>query len=48
MAKDEKRQMSIQLEERSSDVKKLTNTQLDTMNQIMLGNHELKRKDMEI
>ena len=40
--------MENRLEERISKVHKLTNTQLDMMNQLMLANQELNRKDVEI
>lgn len=48
MAEEPKRVMAIRLEERISDVHKLTNTQLDMINQIILANKELNHKDVEI
>ena len=48
MVEEDKRTLTNRLEERSSDVQKFTNTQLDMMNQLMLANQELNRKDIEI
>ena len=40
--------MATGLEERLSDVQKLTKTQLDVMNELILKNEELNHKDVEI
>ena len=48
MIDENKRTLTNILEERTFDVEKLTNTQLDMMNQLMLANQELNRKDIEI
>ena len=48
MIEKDKRTLENRLEERLSDVQKLTNTQLDMMNQLMIANEELNRKDIEI
>lgn len=48
MVEVDTRQMDTKIEERSSDVQKLTNNQLDMMNQLLLANQELSRKGMEI
>ena len=48
MIEEAKRVLANKLEERLSNVQKLTNTQLDMMNQLMLANQELNRKDIEI
>ena len=48
MVEEDKRVMTTRLEERISDVLKLTNTQLDMMNQLMLANQELNYKDVGI
>lgn len=48
MTKEDKRVMATRLEERISDVEKITNTKLDMMNQLMLINQELNHKDVEI
>lgn len=48
MVEENKRQMATRLEERSFDVHKLTNNQLDMMNQLLIPNQELNRKEMEI
>ena len=40
--------MATRLEERTYDVLKLTNTQLDMMNQLMFANQELNIKCIEI
>ena len=48
MIDEEKIKLTNRLEERTSDVQKLTNTQLDMMNQLMLANQELNRKGIEI
>lgn len=44
MAKEDKRLMAARLEERISDVQKLTKTQLDMMNQLMLTKTQLMLK----
>lgn len=48
MAEEDKRQMVIRLDERTSNVQKLTNNQLDMVNQLPLANQELNIKDLEI
>lgn len=48
MSEDDKRILTNRLEERTTDVQKLTNTQLDLLNQLMIANQELNRKDIEI
>ena len=48
MINEDQRSLTSRLEEKTSDVQKLTNTQLDMMNQLMVANQELNRKDIEI
>ena len=48
MVEEEKRVMVTRLEERISYVQKITNTQLDMINQLMLVNQELNHRDVEI
>lgn len=48
MAEEDKRQISMRLDERTTDMQRLTNNQLDMVNQLLLVNQELGRKDMEI
>lgn len=40
--------MTNRLEEKISYGKKLANIQLDTINQLMIANQELNRKDIEV
>lgn len=46
MIEDEKRTLTNKLEEKTSDVQKLANMQLDKMNQLMIANHELNGKTL--
>lgn len=48
MIEDDKSVLINRLEEKTSDVQKLSNMQLDTMNQLMLANHELNGNDINI
>ena len=48
MIDEDKRKLINRLEKMTSNVQKLTNTQLDMMNQLMLTNQELNRKDIKI
>ena len=48
MIEDDKRTLINRLEENTSDVQKLANMKLDTMNQLMIANHELNGKAIEI
>ena len=48
MDEEDKRQMATRLEEISFQVHKLTNNQLDMMNQLIVTTQEANRKDMEI
>lgn len=48
ITEEDKRQMAIRLEERSFEVQKLTNNQLDMITQLIVSNQETNRKDLEI
>lgn len=48
MIEDDKIVLTNRLEEKTSDVQKLSNMQLDTMNQLMIANHKLNGKDIKI
>lgn len=48
MIEEYKRLLANRLEEKSSNVQKLTNTQINLMNQLMIANQELNRKNIEI
>ena len=48
MAEVDKRQIATRLDERTSDIQRLTDNQLDMVNQLLLANQELGRKDLEI
>lgn len=48
MAEEDKRVMATRLEERISNMQKLTNTQMDFMNQLITTNKKLNHKDVEI
>ena len=40
--------MTNRLEEKTSEVQRIANMQLETMNQVMIANHELNGKDIEM
>ena len=44
----DKRVLTYRLEEKSSEINRIAHMQLETMNQMMITNHELNRKDIEI
>ena len=48
MIEDDKRNLSKKLEEKSSELARVSNMQLDTISQIMNAHHELNFKDIEI
>lgn len=48
MIEDDKRVLTNILEERSSQVTRIANMQLETLDQMMIANHELNAKDIEI
>ena len=48
MIEDDKRVLTSRLEERSSEVTRIANMQLETLGQMMIANHELNAKDIEI
>ena len=48
MLEDDKRNLANRLEEKSIELTKISNMQLDTLNQMMNAHHELKMKDIEI
>ena len=48
MLEDDKRNLANRLEEKSIELTKISNIQLDTLNQMMNAHHELNMKDIEI
>ena len=48
MIEDKKRLVANRHEENSSDVQRLSTIQLDLMNQLIISNQELNKKDIEI
>ena len=48
MIEDNKRILAIRLEDKISTVTRIANTQLETLSQMMIENHELNTKDIEI
>ena len=48
MIEDDKRLLTIRLEEKTSKVHRIASMQLETMNQVMIVNHELNGKDIKI
>ena len=48
MIEDDIRILRNRLDEKTSNIQKLTNTQLELMNQEMVTNQELMRSDLEI
>ena len=45
---DDKRNLANRLEEKSTELTKISNMQLDTLSQMMNSHHELNMKDIEI
>lgn len=48
MVEEDKRVMATRLKEMISDVKKLTNTQMDMVNKLMIANQILNHKDVDV
>ena len=48
MLEDDKRNLANRLEEKSIELTKISNMQLDTLSQMMNAHHELNVKDIEI
>ena len=48
MIEEDKRVLANKLEEKSSELTKISNIQLDTFSQMMNSNYELNVKDIEI
>ena len=48
MLEDDKRNLANGLEEKSIELKMISNMQLDTLSQMMNAHHELNMKDIEI
>ena len=48
MIEDDKRILTYRLEEKTLEVNKISHMQLETLNQMMIANHELNGKDIEI
>ena len=48
MLEDDKRNLTNKLEEKSTELTKISNMQLDTLSQMMNADHELNMKDIEI
>ena len=48
MIEDDKRNLAKKLEEKSIDLARVSNMQLDTLSQMMNAHHELNVKDIEI
>ena len=48
MIEDDKRILTNRLEEKISEVTRIANMQLETLGQMMIANHELNAKDIEI
>ena len=48
MIEDDKRVLTIRLEDKLSEVNMIYHMQLEKLNQVMIANHEINRKDTEI
>ena len=48
MIEYDKRVLTRRIEDKSSEINMITHMQLETMNQVMIANHEINRKDIEI
>ena len=48
MTGDEKRILTNKLEEKTSEVTRIVNMQLETLGQMMISNHKLNAKNIEI
>ena len=48
MIESDKRVLTSRLEEKSSEVNRIAHIKLETMNQIIIANHEINSKDIEI
>ena len=48
MIEEDKRNLAKRLEEKSTELTKISNMQLDTLSQMMNAHHELNVKDIEI
>ena len=48
MIEDDERFLTRKLEEESLEINKIAHIQLETMNQVMISNHEINSKDIEI
>ena len=48
MIEDDKRNLAKKLEEKSTEIARISNMQLDTLSQMMNTHHELNVKDIEI
>ena len=48
MIEDDKRNIANRLEENSIEFERISNMQLDSLNQMMNAHHELNMKDIEI
>ena len=48
MLEDDKRNLANRLEEKSIELTRISNMQLDTLSQMMNAHHELNMKDIEI
>jgi hypothetical protein len=48
MIEDGERTLTNRLEEKTSEVQRVSNMKIETMNQVMISNHELNGKDIEI
>lgn len=48
MIEDDKRILTNRLEDKILKVTRIANMQLETLSQIMIANHELNAKDLEI
>ena len=47
MIEDDKRILTNRLEEKTSEVNRIAHMQLETLNQMMIANHELNGKNIE-
>ena len=48
MLEDEKRNLANRLEEKSTELTRISNMQMDTLSQMMNIHHEINMKDFEI
>ena len=48
MIEDRKRILTNRLEEKTSKVNRIAHIQMETLNQMMISNHEMNGKDIEI